>query len=255
MAEVLFPFPLGGLDESGAFLRQPRETTPDCLNVRAYSTDQLRARGGSRPGVDRAFTQRIGGASGAMQWVGWMDWGFGDTVLYEDKFEYADGALKDASGSLWPSANANIDVSAGGVIDGTSPLPDTLTMISSDDMSGISPDDWVDFDLEVNMQFKYGSSGKLELYFEYSATPYTVATIEFVSTEISDPALGFTSVLTIISGSGTWSDNFGLGQAPTGGALRIVGEAGYIRVFWLGKEIISRSRTDHTFDAAYFKIG
>jgi hypothetical protein len=61
--EVAIPFPIKGYDANWAYSSQPPYTTPGCLNVRGYSSDEERARGGSRPGVRAAYAQQIGGGA------------------------------------------------------------------------------------------------------------------------------------------------------------------------------------------------
>lgn len=47
------PFPLGGIDDSSPFCKQPKLTTPEGVNVRAGDPVDERARGGSRPGTSK----------------------------------------------------------------------------------------------------------------------------------------------------------------------------------------------------------
>lgn len=54
-------FPIGGLNRQLAYQNQPPYTTPDCLNVRARDVLTGRLRGGSRPGLSRAYVQELGG--------------------------------------------------------------------------------------------------------------------------------------------------------------------------------------------------
>lgn len=53
-------FPLGGLNSAMAHRQQPPYTTPDCLNVRPYDAIERRQRGGSRPGLSKAYRQQLG---------------------------------------------------------------------------------------------------------------------------------------------------------------------------------------------------
>jgi len=53
-------FPLGGLDRSVSYNQQPPYTTPDCLNVRPRDAFKRRMRGGSRPGLGKAYGSQIG---------------------------------------------------------------------------------------------------------------------------------------------------------------------------------------------------
>ena len=53
-------FPLAGLDERGAYQNQPPYSTPAAWNVRPREPIEGRSRGGSRPGLVRAFALRLG---------------------------------------------------------------------------------------------------------------------------------------------------------------------------------------------------
>lgn len=53
------PFPMGGLVETFAFENQPRGTTVDCQNVRAYDPSTGRMRGGQRAGTAKYLSTRI----------------------------------------------------------------------------------------------------------------------------------------------------------------------------------------------------
>jgi hypothetical protein len=48
-------FPLKGIERSTAYHKQPQETTPTAINVRAYDSGTNRARGGSRAGLTPFF--------------------------------------------------------------------------------------------------------------------------------------------------------------------------------------------------------
>lgn len=56
---VEIPFPHGGMNEAHAYGEQPPLTSPDMLNVRRMGVSELRKRGGSRPGLTRAFDQQL----------------------------------------------------------------------------------------------------------------------------------------------------------------------------------------------------
>jgi hypothetical protein len=53
-------FPVGGLDRARGFGQQQQNTTPYVLNCRPYDTFTTRLRGGSRPGLAKAFAQALG---------------------------------------------------------------------------------------------------------------------------------------------------------------------------------------------------
>lgn len=58
-------FPLKGIDTGTAYHKQPPETTPTAINVRAYDSGTNRARGGSRAGLNPFFgagsTEQVSG--------------------------------------------------------------------------------------------------------------------------------------------------------------------------------------------------
>jgi len=57
---VSLDFPLAGVDRRWAVQRQPPYSTPDALNVRPEAVAEGRTRGGSRPGMDKAYQELIG---------------------------------------------------------------------------------------------------------------------------------------------------------------------------------------------------
>jgi hypothetical protein len=59
--EVPSAFPVGGVDVSCEFARQPAGTTADASNVRGYETLEDRLRGGSRAGLAKWIDARVNG--------------------------------------------------------------------------------------------------------------------------------------------------------------------------------------------------
>lgn len=59
-------FPSGGLDKKYSFRQQRPYTSPDCINVRPTETLEGRERGGSRPGLSKAYRTQLGGGSPIM---------------------------------------------------------------------------------------------------------------------------------------------------------------------------------------------
>ncbi len=53
-------FPLKGIDRNFAVSSQPALTSPRMLNVRPYDVLENRARGGQRPGLNKAYSQQLG---------------------------------------------------------------------------------------------------------------------------------------------------------------------------------------------------
>ena len=53
-------FPSRGLDRRSSYENQPPYSTPDCQNVRPFDTIEDRERGGSRPGLLKAYKEELG---------------------------------------------------------------------------------------------------------------------------------------------------------------------------------------------------
>ena len=56
-------FPFSGIDKGRAASNQSPDTSPDMNNVRVYDVLDNRARGGQRPGLDKRYSQQIGGGT------------------------------------------------------------------------------------------------------------------------------------------------------------------------------------------------
>ena len=255
--ELCLPFPLGGYDANWAYSAQPPKTTPGCLNVRGYSTDQERARGGSRPGLRRAYDQQVGGAAVPVQWLGWLDWGFGDVVSYDDEFAYADGALSGQAN--WTAADGNLLVKDGYVHPGGGSLP--YADVSSGEFQSFGGDTWDDFTLEAALRWNYGTTGDVTFWVSSSsgdATGGARVKLAYTSTWIDWPGLGFSSTLTITLESGsssrTYSKSMGVFATDTAGALRVAADSQHVRVFWNGQEVASVGRDAGTCSKAGFKM-
>lgn len=63
---IQIPFPINGIDENYAYVRQPEATSPDAQNVRAYDSILRRLRGGSRPGLSKWFDSQIESTNGIL---------------------------------------------------------------------------------------------------------------------------------------------------------------------------------------------
>ncbi len=61
MANIELSFPIQGKSEITAASKQPQLTSPYINNVRPQDVSERRIRGGQRPGLDKRYSQRIGG--------------------------------------------------------------------------------------------------------------------------------------------------------------------------------------------------
>lgn len=88
-------FPRGGLYERVGFQSQTPYFTPDCLNVRPDDKILGRERGGSRPGLAKAFSGGLGGAVRLLH-----------TIRYVDDEVLKSRLVASAGGSLWQENDA-----------------------------------------------------------------------------------------------------------------------------------------------------
>lgn len=255
---ITLPFPIRGVDRNWAHARQPSLTTPDALNVRAYSTDEERSRGGSRPGMTAAYPSPPDPSNAKIQAANWLDWGFGDAVEYEDAFDYTAGALsgvtKDNDGStfVWSDAAAGLAVLGGYVhLSGGGGLP--YSDVSSGEYKLFGTDDWQDFTLEVGLQWNWGTTVDLTLWVSSSsgaATDGVLLKFSVDSSVIPAPGAGFTERLTIdcqAEGGGTtnrkyWHATYGALVQILGGVLRVEAKETTIKVFLDDREVLSMDR-------------
>jgi hypothetical protein len=63
MPRAELKFPVKGINKNWANSEQPPVTSPDMNNVRPYGTAEARLRGGQRPGLDKRYSERIGGSA------------------------------------------------------------------------------------------------------------------------------------------------------------------------------------------------
>ena len=63
MADLTVTFPLQGLNENNAYEVQPPLTSRLLQNVRPYDSEEEQCRGGQRPGLKKAYSTQVSGAS------------------------------------------------------------------------------------------------------------------------------------------------------------------------------------------------
>ena len=66
--DLLFPF--RGFHKGLGAEKQPAGTTPYIQNMRIIDIQDNRFRGGQRGGLQKAYTQQIGGAESPVVWIG-----------------------------------------------------------------------------------------------------------------------------------------------------------------------------------------
>ena len=238
-ATVNFPFPSKGYDSRRAYADLEPLTTPACLNVRAHSGPLGRATGGARPALTPAYDAVL---AGPLQWLGWLDCGYGDQVAHEDNFQYDDGPLSTRDETMWPSAQAGLDVQAGRV---RLSVLDELKLSGQPNLGG---DTWNNFTLSAMLEWNYATSGQVKLWAGSDNTGADGAMVIFnlTSTPVEFPGLGYATSISITLQAGgapqTWSTSYGPLWLHTSAEISIVADAAGVRVAWGGREILSAPR-------------
>lgn len=108
-------FPLGGLNRKRGFRDQPPFTSADLQNVRGYSTFEQRDRGGSRPGISKAFFEQIGNAKKVRLLE---DLPVVATTVFESFFDNFAGPTLSSNwtAATWPATPANPVILPGSLI-------------------------------------------------------------------------------------------------------------------------------------------
>lgn len=91
---ISYPWPLGGINRRWSFENQPQVTTPDAVNVRPTDSIGDRERGGSRPGLVKAYsTQLTTGAGNSIYML--------ETVRYVEDQQIKSRLVAASGGKLW----------------------------------------------------------------------------------------------------------------------------------------------------------
>lgn len=130
--KIHIEYPHGGLDRSSAYRQQPPFTSDSLQNVRSYSTQEGRRRGGSRPGLVLSHRTYLGGAVRAthnMQltlndgFTNWSDNFDGSSMGYA----WTQARWAASQPQILPSALASIDNS----VDDAASVRDALTTLDT----------------------------------------------------------------------------------------------------------------------------
>jgi hypothetical protein len=80
--EINLQFPLGGLSKNFAYQNQPPYTTADCCNVRPRDVFEGRLRGGTRPGLGKAFRGTLLGSGSPIRMMQFVE------MVQDDGFRF-----------------------------------------------------------------------------------------------------------------------------------------------------------------------
>ena len=116
--QISLSWPAKGLDKRGAYEQQAPYSTPSALNVWSDDRTEGRERGGSRPGLGKAFAQQISGTSNPIFLL--------ETLLYVEDSERKTELLASANGELWYQSNASTMTKVANGKDGSSGTLPTL---------------------------------------------------------------------------------------------------------------------------------
>ena len=252
---VVFPFPLGGLDTNWAYTNQPKDTSPDLRNVRAYSVDEERARGGTRPGLAVGHS-----LNGETQWVDWFDTGWGSSTFYEDDFEYTGTtALNAVPDTGWSAAGAALEHKNGEVH-----LGSTASDVDSGAYTGIvASDHWDDFKLTAGARWNNPTDGKILFYVGSTSTGTNgcQAWVEVENEYIGFPQSAYLMTMTLglqVGGSTKRrSFNYGASAAERAGTLTVEADEKNVHLYWeneSGRAEISKPRAGQTCSKAGFQL-
>ena len=231
-------FPVGGLHRGVGYQRQPPFTTPDALNVRPRDTLELRARGGSRPGIAKAYYTQLGGGN-PVRMLGSVRYLVADGLTYtNDDF---DGAA--LSSSMWTAATW-VDAS----------LPSILTdyaSVSYNTARGAVRTAITSFDTSQAYQIDlwispYGGShnGKYQIFGRMNDTTPLATTDGFVAELVMEDATGaYAGTLKTYDATTPTSYNLtgGTLSAVKGGWFSCLYNGGTITVSWNGVTLLTQA--------------
>lgn len=224
-------FPLRGLDKKYAFQDQAPYTTPDALNVRPTDTILERERGGSRPGIDKAYSTLLGSGNP----VRLLD---DVTFISEDGFtEFIDTFEGTSFGSSWNQIGSD---ALPGIVDNlvnvafNSDGKAALDLISNFDTSQA-------YTTEVFIVPHQGSHhGTYQLYGMLDDTTPVPTTDGFVAQIVMNDATGVaTATLTKYAGSSPSAIDTGTGTGTyaKAGWFSVTVSGTTVTMYWDGEQL------------------
>ncbi|MFA7279112.1 MAG: hypothetical protein WC100_03360 [Sterolibacterium sp.] len=234
-------FPAGGLFKYSGFQRLPPFSTPDCMNVRPIDTLEGRDRGGSRPGLGKAFYQQLGSGNPVRMLAG-------VTVVQTDSLQFWTDNFKGSSlGAAWSAASwlagglpSILPSNLSGLSYGSSPVGAIRTALTFDSTLPYQVDLFV-------VPWQGAHHGKYSIFLKANDTT-PAATTDGVVVELSiTGATGVYSGTAKIYAAGVLINTYTLTGATTGTA-----EAGWfsalwtpstsnLKVYWLGTNILNQN--------------
>lgn len=238
---VRLEFPLGGLNRRFGYRNQPPYTTPDALNVRPFDTLAGRARGGSRPGLQKAYYEELGSGA-AVRMLSSVSYVKGDGFTF-----WLDEFTEDTLGDLWSAAAWESDGAPGIYPDDEDDVDfnedvgavrDALTL----DVSGV-------YQLELYIQtYKGEHHGTYKIYLRMDDTTPALETagVQAELTMAGDNK-AYDGKLTVwVAGTPTeYAFTAGADDEPTSGWFKVLVNGDTVSCYWNGNTLVAQDISAH----------
>jgi hypothetical protein len=232
-------WPLGGLNRTRAFREQPPFSTPDCLNVRPDGTIKERQRGGSRPGLGKAYYEDLGTEIRMMAEL---------THVEDGGYHYLiDGFDGTALNTRWTQASWLTNAPA--------ILSDLATASSGDEETGVvltnqSQDLTQDYQIDLFIVPRSGThNGEYRIYARMDDTTPDASADGIECNLILSGATGAYSgtLKSYVSGTPT-TTNFSTGNntSAQSGIFRVHISGTTVTCSWLGTQVASATVAAHS---------
>jgi hypothetical protein len=221
-------FPVAGLHKRYAVQSQSPFSTPDALNVRPTETLAGRERGGSRPGLGKAFYDLLGSGN-PVRLLNQVT-----TVTADDWSFWSDNFKGSSLGAAW-SAATWVDASLPSILPGD--FADvTYNTARGAVRSALTFDTSLAYEIGLYIT-PYGGShnGKYQIFARMNSTPNLTSTGGIKAELIMTDALGtYSGSLKVYDSSGTLTDT----HAFTGGGGATTPQAGWFKLRITGNNCV-----------------
>ncbi len=220
-------FPVAGLHKRYAVQQQSPFSTPDVLNCRPTETLLGRERGGSRPGLGKAFYDQLGSGN-PIRLLNQI------TTVTADDWQFWSDNFKGASmGAAW-SAATWIDASLPSILGDFSDV--TYNTSRGAVRSALTFDTSLAYEIGIFIA-PYGGShnGKYQIFARMNSTPNLTSTGGIKAELIMTDALGtYSGSLKVYDSSGTLTDT----HAFTGGGGATTPQSGWFKLRITGNDCV-----------------
>lgn len=231
-------FPVSGLDRRWGYRAQQPYSTPDCLNV--YPTDTLenRTRGGSRPGLGKAYYEQLGSGNPIRL--------LSDVTVVGTSLpkEWRDNFSGTTIGSNWSAAswktNGAPELLPSNILSASDTLTDVGAIYSGAlDMSAITP-----YTFGIYIQpWDDAHHGTYELYGKMGSSPVATTDGFVISLTLLGDSGTYSGTLTSYSGGTATSYSLASGTlgSATGGWFQVTVNGSNLKAYWQGVSLINQT--------------